>query len=251
MTITDAKSGYPAESSESAEDYYTLVPVKTLANAKQRLESALGALRSDLMVAMLSDVLSAVRDSARVAGILVVTADPDVAELAAAHGARVLRESGSRGLNRAVASGFAALRREDASRVAIVPADIPLLTGAELDRVLQSMEAQSAAVGRGSIGLCASRDGRGTNLLCLDQVAKFDFRYGQNSFQLHREIALAAGFRPVSLTSPLIALDIDMPGDIDHYLAVCARHPAYRESHSWQFLEAHGIAAPGDRVGQG
>ncbi len=57
-----------------------------------------------------------------------------------AHGAHLLREASSGGLNRALEAGFAQLRQAGASRIAIVPADIPLLTGADLDRVLQSME---------------------------------------------------------------------------------------------------------------
>lgn len=251
MTITDAQSGHPAAPSGRAGDFHVLLPVKTLAQAKRRLEPALGALRADLMRAMLADVLGALGDVSRLAGALVVSADPEVAEMAAAQGARVLREADSQGLNRAVASGFAALRRDGASRIAVVHADLPLLTGAELDRVLQTMDGPRGAAGRGSIGLCAARDGRGTNLMCLDRVADFDFRYGHNSFHLHRELALAAGYRPVTLTSQLIALDIDTPADIDSYLAACARLPAYRNSHTWRFLEAHGIGAPGDRAGQG
>ena len=251
MTNTNSQSSRPADLADSAGNFHMLVPVKTLADAKRRLEPTLGTLRAELTTAMLSDVLNAVGDSSCVAGTLVVTADAAVAELATAHGACVLREAGSQGLNRAVASGFVALRQDGATRIAIVPADIPLLTGAELDRVLRSMESQRGAVGRGVIGLCASRDGRGTNLMCLDHVADCDFRYGRNSFHLHREAALAAGYRPVTLTSQQISLDIDTRADIGHYLAICARQPACQNSHTWRFLQAHGIAATGDRVGQG
>lgn len=251
MTITDAQSGDPALPPDQDRDFHMLVPVKTLANAKRRLESTLGALRADLTLAMLTDVLDAVGDSSRVGHILVVTADAEVAELALAHGVRVQHEADSHGLNRAVASGFAALRQDGAKRIAVIPADIPLLTGAELDRVLQSLDAQRGEVQRGVIGLCASRDGRGTNLMCLDHVFDYEFRYGRNSFHLHREAALAAGLRSVTLSSQLIALDIDTRADIDHYLMSCALQPAYRGSHTWRFLQAHGLAAPGDRVGQG
>ena len=226
-----------------------LVPVKTLADAKRRLEPTMGALRTGLTVAMLTDVLEAIQGSSRVSGTRVVTADAAVAELATAHGTRVLREARSEGLNRALALGFAELLEAGATRIAIVPADIPLLTGAELDRVLQLMGPHHGAVRRGTIGLCASRDGKGTNLMCLDQAADCDFLYGRNSFHLHRKAALAAGYRPLTLTAQSISLDIDTRGDIEHYLAICARQPAYRRSHTWRFLQAHGFAAAGDRTG--
>jgi len=249
MIKTEPQSGQPAASPYRGRDIHMLVPVKTLADAKRRLESTLGALRSELTRAMLSDVLTAIEDSSCVAGTLVVTADAQVAELAAAYGATVLPEAESRGLNRALASGFTALRQGGATRIAIVPADLPLLTGAELDRVLQLMASPGEAVRRGAIGLCASRDGKGTNLMCLDQVAEFDFLYGRNSFHLHRKAALAAGYRPVTLASQLISLDLDTRTDIDHYLAVCARQSPCRDSHTWRFLRAHGFAAAGDRAG--
>jgi 2-phospho-L-lactate guanylyltransferase len=251
MTPTDSQSGHAANPPNRDGGFHMLLPVKTLANVKRRLESTLGALRADLTRAMLTDVLNAVGTSSWVADVLVVTADTEVAELAMAHGASVLREAGSQGLNRAVTSGFAALRQDGAMRTAIIPADIPLLTGVELDRVLQLMDRQRSAARRGVIGLCASRDGRGTNLMCLDHVSDYEFRYGRNSFQMHRETALAAGYRPVSLSSQLIALDIDTRADIDHYLAHCMRQPVYRGSHTWRFLQEHGFTATDDRVGQG
>jgi 2-phospho-L-lactate guanylyltransferase len=249
MTISDVQNGQSAVPPDSAEGFHMLVPVKTLADAKRRLEAALGALRADLTVAMLTDVLNAIRGSSRVSGTLVVTADARVSELAGERGARVLREASSEGLNRALASGFSALHQAGATRIAIVPADIPLLTGEDLDCVLDLMDAHRGAVRRGVIGLCASRDGRGTNLMCLDRVADCDFRYGRNSFHLHRKAALAAGYRPVTLTSQRISLDIDTRADIDHFLAICMSQPAYRRSHTWRFLQAHGFAAVDDRAG--
>lgn len=249
MTIVDLQNGQPAVPPDRVTGFQMLVPVKNLADAKRRLEPTMGALRADLTLAMLSDVLIAIRGSSRVSGTLVVTADAAVAELANAHGAHLLREASSRGLNRALEAGFAQLRQAGATRIAIVPADIPLLTGADLDRVLQSMETHRGPVQRGVIGLCASRDGKGTNLMCLDQVDDCDFHYGRNSFHLHRKAALAAGYRPVTLASQRISLDIDTRADIDHYLAICARQPAYRCSHTWRFLQAHGCATAGDRTG--
>ena len=71
-----------------------LVPVKSLARSKQRLKDCLGEDRGNLTIAMLLDVLAALNSSLHVAQVVVVTADPRVAGIAADLGAVVLDEVG-------------------------------------------------------------------------------------------------------------------------------------------------------------
>ena len=68
-----------------------ILPVKTFAEAKQRLapELALGARRA-LAEAMFSDVLVALRRAGSVDEILVVSADHGAQQVAGGHGATVL-----------------------------------------------------------------------------------------------------------------------------------------------------------------
>ena len=74
------------------------MPVKDLANAKQRLAGVLSAdERHALFRAMLEDVLSALAASRGLAGILMVTRDLEARALAARYGARVLAEAANRG----------------------------------------------------------------------------------------------------------------------------------------------------------
>ena len=65
-----------------------LVPVKNLAAAKSRLAAALGREAIEaLSLAMLGDVLAALRDSGRVDRMVVATPDPEVGEAALELGA--------------------------------------------------------------------------------------------------------------------------------------------------------------------
>ena len=74
----------------SARRICAVVPVKDTAQAKQRLAGMLSAeQRGELALAMAEDVLQALASAAGLAGILVVTADPAAAAIAARYGARV------------------------------------------------------------------------------------------------------------------------------------------------------------------
>ena len=92
------------------------MPVKDLANAKQRLAGVLDAEeRQALFRAMLEDVLSALAATGGLAGILMVTRDPEAQALAARYGARVLVEETNRGHTAASSLGARTLAREGAS----------------------------------------------------------------------------------------------------------------------------------------
>ena len=72
-------------------DVWAVLPVKEIADAKQRLAGILSAeLRRRLALAMMEDVLSALAATPRLSGIAVVTIDPMVEAVAARYGARVL-----------------------------------------------------------------------------------------------------------------------------------------------------------------
>ena len=64
----------------SAPETWAVVPAKRLSGALRRLAPALARpLRRELQVAMLRDVFSACAGAPGLAGLLVVTSDPDVA----------------------------------------------------------------------------------------------------------------------------------------------------------------------------
>ena len=75
-------------------DIWAVIPVKELDGAKQRLAPLLSpAQRRSLIEVMVGEVLDAVAGARGLAGIMVVTLDPQVTALASRLGARITTDS--------------------------------------------------------------------------------------------------------------------------------------------------------------
>ncbi len=126
-------------STEPAPAAWAIVPVKALGEAKQRLSGVLPPeARRRLMLAMLHDVLATLAQVERIARVLVVTPDAEVAGVAQQLGASVLREEQARGHSAAAAAGFAHALANGAVQALAVPADAPCVTPGELSRLLDA-----------------------------------------------------------------------------------------------------------------
>ena len=139
-----------------------MVPVKGLAAAKTRLSPILSpGERRQLFVLMLEDVLTALSMARGLAGVMMVTGDSEAMQLAARYGAEVLREEHGNGQSTAIAAAARALCDAGATAMLALPADLPLVTAAEINMLL-------AAHGPGpAVTLAPAADRRGTNgLLC-------------------------------------------------------------------------------------
>src|SRR5713101_19284 len=117
--------------------------------------------RRRLALAMLADVV-AVCHQARgiVAGTLAVVDEPAARAVAVRGGAITIADPGSGDMNAAVAAGLAAVHKQGAGTVLVVPGDVPLMSTDDLQALLDSAGAAPRAVVVGS-----SRDGQGTNAL--------------------------------------------------------------------------------------
>jgi 2-phospho-L-lactate guanylyltransferase len=195
-------------------DLWVVMPVKDLANAKQRLAAVLGANeRRALFRAMLEDVLSALAATEGLAGILMVTRDREAQALAARYGARVLVEGDNRGHTAASTLGARTLATEGAVGMLQLPADIPLVTPDDIAVLLGAHGAAPAAT------LAPSRDRRGSNAVACSPPDLLPLRFGDDSFFPHLECARKLGIEPRIVERPGLALDIDTPADLAALLA--------------------------------
>ena len=113
---------------------YAVVPVKDTGDAKRRLAGVLcGARRQQLALAMCEDVLATLAGVRKLAGIVVVTADPAAAAMAARYGARVSSAGAREGHTGAVAAAARELATEG---MLTVPADIPLVEGDDIRELI-------------------------------------------------------------------------------------------------------------------
>lgn len=221
-------------------ELWALVPVKSLARTKQRLKASLGNDRPGLTQAMLKDVLNALVRSREITRIAVVTDDPRVSGIAESRGAQVVDEVEAKGMIEALELGIAAIRRWGGRRLVIFPADIPLVTGPEIDRVVQELQIQRQTHGNRITGIGPSKDRGGTNFLCIDTSHPLPLMYGPGSYERHRQCAIEHGSRPVSLHSSAVALDIDEKKDLEEFISHCLSNPEFQETRTWQFLKEKG-----------
>ena len=115
---------------------YAVVPVKSLGASKNRLSSVLSPQeRSQLTLAMLEDVLNALQTST-VNNTVVVSNDLTVHDVVDKFGAMYLVQKTS-GLNSAIEEATEWCVKEGAEAILVLPADIPLLSSADVDRIVE------------------------------------------------------------------------------------------------------------------
>ena len=108
-------------------DVWAVVPVKETGGAKERLAAvAPSALRRRLALAMFEDVLAALAGVPELAGVLVVTADPDARLLARRYGARAIETGARDGHTGAVTAAAKLLVAEKRAAMLTIPGDVPL-----------------------------------------------------------------------------------------------------------------------------
>ncbi len=216
------------------------MPVKNLRYAKQRLAGVLSAEeRQALFRAMLGDVLSALAASEGLAGILLVTRDPEVLRLAARYGARALVEEDNRGHTAASSFGAHTLAKEGVAGMLQLPADIPLVTPEDIGALLQAHKEAPA------VTLSPSLDEQGSNAVACSPPDLLPLRFGDGSFLPHLQRARALGIEPQIVKRQGLALDVDTPADLVAFLATPSDTRAYA------YLAGSGIAeriVRGDRA---
>ncbi len=202
-----------------------IVPVKTLADAKSRLASVLSpALRRRLVLAMLEDVLEALAAAPGVDRAIVITADRDVGDVARRKGAGSLDEGSASGLNAALSLGVVQGLRQGASRVLLIPADLPFATAAEIGEII--------AASRGLEGphavIVPDREGGGTNALLLAPPHAVAPCFGPRSFDRHRAVAQSRGLAMRILRLGGMSLDMDEAADLALLAERAGDRPRYR-----------------------
>lgn len=213
---------------------WAVLPAKNFADAKQRLAGVLSAVeRGALFRAMFADVLAALAAAGGLAGIAVITRDPDAAGMAAAEGARILGEPENAGQTDAVRRAVARLAEDGVAAIATFPGDIPLVTPFDIETVLRHHAGQATP----AMTIVPAHDRRGSNCIALSPPRLIPFAFGNDSFAPHCARARSRGVEPAVLELPNIALDIDTPDDLRHLLA----RPADTRAHA--YLRDSGIAA--------
>jgi 2-phospho-L-lactate guanylyltransferase len=223
---------------------WAIIPVKHLRESKRRLEHLLSAdERAGLIRYFLDNLLAVLNAAPGIDRVLVVTADPAVAALAARQGAEVLVEVAPAGLNAAVAQGVAHAAAAGAMAVLVLPADLPFARVEDIERMLRPQTTDHrpltidhrplTADGRPPttdhrprgdscrpttdhwplIALTGDEAEEGTNALLLAPPGDFTFHYGPGSFRAHLEEAEARHRATYVINAPGLRFDLDTESD--------------------------------------
>ena len=156
---------------------FAVVPIKDPAFGKTRLAPILDARqRRELCVFLAQRALEVCSNAFGSERTIVVTSAPDVARLAAEAGVRlVCEDAGADDLNAAISLGAAHARLDGAEALLVVPADLALVTVAELRDAADAIPAAPGCL------IVPDRHCRGTNVLGLAPVREDLFAFGDQS----------------------------------------------------------------------
>ena len=186
-----------------------LVPLKRLDYAKTRLASVLDPpTRIRVMRALLDHTLEQVKAAPSIGSVTLVSSAVEAAGIAAEHG---VAHFDDRALpwNDALAAAIAEAVTSDA--VAIVSADVPLLTVADVEQFIAAMTQKGAVIARATDA--------GTNAVAMQPAGAMPTTFGvKGSAARHAALAEESGLTPTIVDIHGLAHDLDTAADLEEVL---------------------------------
>ena len=212
---------------------FALVPVKALTWGKTRLSSLLSeSARQAVSQAMLTDVLTSLRQASTVNRIVVVSSEPSLLEFARQLGAWTVDEEYPRGINGAVEVGTEFCVRQGATALLVLLADLPLVTAEDVDFLFHQTSGDPEAM------LVPCKEGEGTNaLLRVPPLIMAPCFGGGPSLKRHLVAARREGIPCRVVEVPHIAFDLDSIADLQRFAAQAT------ETHTYRVLRECGVCA--------
>jgi 2-phospho-L-lactate guanylyltransferase len=196
---------------------YILIPVKDLARAKQRLAPLMTREeRTRLAWAMLENTFAVAARTRNVDCVAVVTLYPPAVELAGKYGMELIAETEQISESVSVDFGSKEAKRRGATAVLRLPIDLPLITAADIETILECDGGQRG--GAPAVVIVPSRDGTGTNAILRRPPDLFPSHFGPGSLAKHLAAAERAGANCKVIEMRRVALDIDDPADVSEFI---------------------------------
>ena len=185
-----------------------VVPVKPFRRAKSRLSPVMPRpIRAALARALLSRTLDILASCNLQLAACIVSRDITALDMARRRGAIALAESES-GLNAALNQAREWAVAQGAQALLVLPADLPLVTAADITAMLELDREPHCAV------IAPDAHGEGTNALYLRPPDALHFAFGPQSFYEHCAQAETSHLALHIYCSPTLALDLDTPADL-------------------------------------
>ena len=201
---------------------WAIVPLKSPDTAKSRLAQVLSPeQRRALFFELARRVLTALQETSGISQVAVVTASEEVARFAQGFDAMILREPCDAGTAQAFAAAIAQLQPRNLDRLLMVAGDLPLIAPRAVEAMIEA--------GKGhEVVIAPDRCRVGTNALLCAPPHAIAPCFGADSCQRHLAAAQAAKLRSCVVQIDELALDIDLPADLDHLLQHKSAVPTVR-----------------------
>lgn len=190
---------------------WAIVPVKPLRLGKSRLAGVLsGEERYRLNWWLLENTLSILTRIPDIERVLVISRDPQVLAIAREHGAHTLQEGGISNLNKALEKATRLARNFAVQAVLVVPADLPMLNGEDLQEMIRRAEHPPVVV------IAPDRHRLGTNALLVNPLGVLRYAFGRGSFRTHCQVTLCSEVSLEVAELARLAVDLDTPDDLEY-----------------------------------
>jgi 2-phospho-L-lactate/phosphoenolpyruvate guanylyltransferase len=189
---------------------WVIVPVKTLRRGKSRLAGVLTEDERKLLIqSLLSQTIKTLTTIPEVSQTLVVSSDMAALAQARELGAKTVQEEGTPELNMALRRATVVAKVYATDGVLILPADLPLLSRQDIRTILAHGFPPPVVV------VVPDRHQDGTNALFVNPAGLINYSYGPGSFHRHCDNAKEAGARLEICPLTSVALDLDVPEDLE------------------------------------
>lgn len=186
-----------------------ILPLKPFDDAKERLATGLDPSQRKMIArAMATDVLAELPECERVSEIVVISAEPSIAEIAGGRVSAILPD-GRTGHSDAASFGVNWALEHDCDGVLMVPGDCPLIDASQIDALINRCLSESIEV-----AVVPDRMGTGTNALLLAPADAISPSFGPDSRERHLAIGRAAGCATAAIEVPCLDLDLDTEDDL-------------------------------------
>lgn len=185
-----------------------IIPVKPLRRGKSRLSGILSSSqREALNEFLLISVLECLQPIESIDHKIVISYDPTALSISRKYGANTVLENRNTNINRALRRATLAAQAYGATKLLILPADLPLITQKDIQEFL-ALETEPP-----EMIISPDRKMNGTNALFINPLGAIKYNFGDWSYRKHIEQAERQKVKVRILQNQNLAFDLDVPED--------------------------------------
>lgn len=188
-----------------------IVPVKTFANAKTRLELPRQKIE-DICLVMLEEILHVLCISPHIDEIVVVTQEQKAIKLGEKYNVTVIVDEEEQSVNNAVELADQYLLKNNFDASIVIPQDIPFIKTQDIDFMLKYKMHPNFAI------IVPSRRFDGTNALIRMPIDLMQTHYDEDSYKIHMNTAKKHTLNVAMVFVKRIMWDIDNIEDLEFLL---------------------------------